>query len=138
MAGKLPNSKLLIALLLVLLASNLNAQVVMCFQEDNQNPRNPIRLKMTLSASDPLTATVQYNKSENEILLSKISEKKLSTDVPVTTESKWLEKIGEKANGIYALTTRGAAVGALSYTRKDGKRFLFFDDPDCVASSGGK
>ena len=129
--------EIIIGIILWVFLLSANAQTF-CFKSSKVKNQSDIYLQLTLN-SDGKLGRIKYKgggeglhiklKSEKEILKENISP-------PAIVERSWTESLFGDESGIYSMKTRGAAIGELTYFRKkDGRYFLFYDDPESDTES---
>ena len=95
----------------------------------------PIRLQLTLPTEGTLTGFVRYEWGSADIPLVRISEIAASPppQVPAVVKTTFAEHMNGKRLGQYVLTTQGASVGQLVYSRqKDNKTITFYEDHEAT------
>jgi hypothetical protein len=107
---------------------------VLCFA--SAQPMVGIRLQLTLPVEGSQVGSVRYERSSEDVLLRRISEKVLDPKRPgpAAVAATFSELSGGRRTGEYVLTTVGGAVGDLVYVRqKDKKTCTFYEDLEATS-----
>ena len=114
---------------------------IMCFESGGDKSINFEIRKYYDSSTKFSFGFVRYQKSKQTIPLvrDKTIDETLDKNMPDQTTSTWIEVYNGKVTGEYEMTSQGASVLSMVYTRKQGnKKIAFLLNADVITESGCK
>lgn len=105
----------------------------------SSDARTPVRLQFELPEGKRRTASVAYQRGSGKIMLRHVETSSVETAPgrPFEFTTTWAEGPRGAPGGTYTVVTQGARIYGFTYVRaRDGKRFVFDEDPAALTGPG--